>query len=214
MTEIYCVKLKQLRLYGNAQAFEYFPFDRFYLVPKTHRKVAFRLFRYSLIMKVDDILKRSLNDIRFETQRYIDLIRNNERLKRSNVPEGKIPLLSNIQEGEWLLVVPTYLARNRDIDPESKKPVTRSARLAYTLSHAVTDIHNLKVPMPTVTLHTPRENIPVICAICKHVADYHANKCTPGQARCKRNIELSRLPVDDDFRETIESSIKGGGEIE
>lgn len=214
MTDIHCVKLKQLRLYGTGHSFEYFPFDRFYLVPKTHRKIAFGLFRYSLIMNVDDILKKSLSNIRFESQRTIDLKRDNERLKHTRVDNGDIPLLKDMQEGDWYLVVPTYLARDREIDPESKKPVTRKVRLAYTLSKAVSDLHNLKVRMPTVTLHTPKDNIPVLCAICKHIADYHANKCTPGQARCREHIELGRLPVDDDFKETIESSIKGGGEIE
>ncbi|RKY28656.1 MAG: hypothetical protein DRP83_00350 [Planctomycetota bacterium] len=214
MAEIYCVKLKQLRLDGGTQTFEYFPFDRFYLIPKTHRKLATSLFRYSLILKVDDVIKKSLNRIRFESQRKIGLKRDNDALKWQRITDGNLPEIKEIEEGEWLLVVPTYLARDKEIDPESKKPVTRKVRLAYTLSHAVSDIHNLSVPMPTVFLHTPKEDIPVICAICKHVADYHANKCTPGQARCRRNIELTRLPVDEEFREVVETSIKGGGEIE
>jgi hypothetical protein len=214
MTEIHCVKLKQLRLNGGGNTFEYFPFDRFYLVPKTHRKLATGLFRFSLIMKVDDVLKKSLGNIRFQSRRDIGLKRNNQKLKWERTQTGKIPLIENLEEGEWYLVVPTYLARDKEIDPETRKPVTRKVRLAYTLSQAVQDIHNMKVSMPTVILHTPKENIPVLCAICKHVADYHSNKCTPGQARCRRNIELTRLPIEDDFRETMEASIRGGGEIE
>lgn len=213
MTQIYCVKLKQLRLYENG-TFDYFPFDRFYLVHKDHRKIATNMFRYSLILRVDDVIKKALNNIRFNSQRTIDVPRNNSQLKYQKLDGSTPPEIDKITEGDWLLVVPTYLARDKDIDPESRKPVTRKVRLAYTLSRAVQDIHNMNVPMPTVMLHTPKDNIPVLCAICTHVADYHANKCTPGQSRCRRNIELNRLPVDDDFRQTIETSVKGGGEIQ
>jgi len=215
MTEIYCVKLKQLRLEGRvSESFDYFPFDRFYLVPADHKPLALRLFRYSLIMKVDDVVKRSLGLIQFTRRRTIGIKRNNSELAYSRVPGTGIPEISAINEGEWLLVVPTYLARDKEIDPESNKRVTKKVRLAYTLSQAVSSIHNLSVPMPTVTLHTPIENIPVLCAICKNVASYHANKCAPGQRACRNGISLNRLPVDDEFRETIETSVKGAGEIE
>lgn len=215
MTEIYCVKLKQLRLNGNApKTFDYFPFDRFYLVPQSSRKLALSLFRYSLILKVDDVVKQSLDLIRFESRRDIGIKRNNTELSYKNNRGEPVPEIADLKEGEWLLVVPTYLARDKEIDPESKKRVTKKARLAYTLSAAVSSIHNMRVPMPTVMLHTPQENIPVLCAICKNVANYHANQCTPGQSVCRRNISLSRLPVDEEFQEIIETSIKGGGEIQ
>jgi hypothetical protein len=214
MSKIHCVKLKQLRLYGDTQnTFEYFPFDRFYLVPKTDRKIAFGLFRYSLIMNVDDVIKASLNNIRFDTQRTIDIKRDDARLKRTPVKDAKLPFLERLQEGEWYLVVPTYLVRDREIDPGGSKVITHKVRLAYTMSRAISALHNLHVRMPTITLHTPKNNIPVLCAICKRVADYHANRCTPGQAWCRKHIELNRLPVEDDFRKTIESSVRGGGEI-
>lgn len=201
-------------MYGSKQTFDYFPFDRFYLVPTTHPKVAYGLFRYSLIMKVNDVVKRSLNQVRFDSRRHIDIRRNDQELEWHHTKDKRVPEITDMSEGDWLLVVPTYLARNKEIDPESKKPITRKVRLAYTLSAAVQDIHNIDIPMPAVMLHTPKEDIPILCAICKHIADYHANKCTPGQSQCRRNIELTRLPVDEDFRETIETSIKGGGEIE
>lgn len=211
---LYCVKIKQLQLRRTAtNTYDYFPFDRVYLLPKDKKKLALKLFRFSLLMPLDDRLREALEQVHFTKQYQLDSYRNDKHLEGTTfgAPDS-FDMFTDIRQGDWLVVIPTYLARDRDINPDAQVPVSREVRLAYTLSSAVRRLHNLKAVMPAITLHTPTTNVPFICALCKHIAEYHSNQCTLGQSRCRERMRLNGLPIADDARQMLEKSVKGSGE--
>jgi hypothetical protein len=207
--DIFCVKVKQLQL-GPKSSLDYFPFDRVYIVPAEQRDIALKLFRYSIIMDMNTVMYDALVAMRYS---YVNKIPINRPAIPNPVATTTLPEdVKQFKEGDWLIVVPTYL-QEVPIAAHRDKPPTIKTRLGYTLTRSITHAHNLQVKLPTMMLHTPKKDVPVICAICTHVPDYYVNTCHPGSSKCRKWIDLTNLPVDTQAREWLTKSIMYGGEI-
>jgi len=192
MTQIYCVKIHQTRLRKKKadnplHSFDYFPFDRVYLVPTSQQEMAFSLFPHSLITPLSTSLYHALQGLNLEYRRNITIPRSTlleyEYISYEHQGLGKNITLT---PHEWLLVIPTYIVFNKD------KTTNRSfPQLAYSLSRIIIDLHNLNTNLPAITLHTPKKNIPAVCAVCKHMSRYYANGCSPGRSICRDSMQLT-----------------------
>ncbi len=210
MTDIYSVKIKQLRLSTwqkqNTGGFDFFPFDRMYLVREKNLKKLRKLFRYYLLVEVDGPFREAIQSIVVQQVRDVGIKRDDEALKWSPVAhDSRYDQLTFLNRGKWTAVIPTFANR-----PEKKgQPIT----LAYTISNAVAAIHNMRAHLPKVSLQTPHKLIPAICAICVNAADYYANTCSPARGVCKEKIKISNVPWTDDFKRNVEESVIGSGEV-
>jgi len=206
MSQIHVVKIKQNRMYKKIKgggSFEYFPFDRVYLLQPKQTSIIKKLFKYSFVLKVDSQLTEILQYLTPIRTRHIGLQRNDADLAWKKPDSNPLAFLN---DSTWLMVVPTYAYKSKVTD---KHPV----KLAYVITAAINTIHNLKVQLPTVMLQTPRGQVPLMCSACTEVPTYYAGKCTPGRAACRAKMDIPTLELDNTFKETRQQSIDEAGAI-
>jgi len=207
MHQIHVIKIKQNRLYSKnkdgSPSFDYFPFDRIYLIPKNQSPMIPQLFKYSFIIKMNSHITSALRSLVYTRTRHIGLQRNDEELAWKAPPDDPFTFL---KDSTWLMVIPTYAYKS---NVKEKHPV----RLAYVITAAMNALHNVKVKLPTVTLQTPRGKIPLLCSVCTEIPAYYANKCTPGQHDCRRKMNVPQLRLDKTPKGTRSASIEEAGAI-
>ena len=198
MTAIYRMKIRQVQL-RNVSKFDYFPFDNIYIVPKNlSTDLAAKMFRWCLIMEINEPLKEALRKVNIQQQREIKMRRDDNAYKWKRVKTAEEIQQSTefLAEGEWVGIIPTYA-----ITAPKSTEETKQKQLQYVITHAVKSIHNRLAVMPTILLQTPKRTLPALCAMCKHVAEYYQNRCVPASYKCKGQIFLNDLDgVDNDIR--------------
>jgi len=201
--KIYRLKLRQRRLENTRKhAFHYFPFDNVYFVPTNQASISKRLFRYCLIIDVDSALRSVIKDVVVQKHRVLEVPRR-DSIEWVDTVKGECAT-DFLNKGDWTMLVPTYARVDKR---------TKVARLIYTLSDAVSGMHNINAHLPGVKIQTPQRTVPAICALCAHAANYYANKCSPRRRVCANNIALSSDALDLPTITDIEDSIRGAGEV-
>ncbi len=206
MAELHVVKIKQNRMYRKVKGegtFEYFPFDRVYLIPQKEVSIVKKLFKYSFIMTVNPQIISVLDYLSITRTRHIGHYRNDAELEWKKPPKDALKFLEN---SDHIMVVPTYAYQSRNTE---RHPI----RLAYVITAAIHAAHNINVKLPTVILQTPRGQVPLMCSACTEIPAYYANTCTPGRAICRSKINIPTLKLDETFQVTHQKSITEGGSI-
>lgn len=210
--EIYCVKLQQRRL-SSASGLDYFPFDRFYIVPRENKTIGRELFRYCFELEVNASMLKAINAIPIDKTRTITLHRDDKKKEYKDlrgVPNFFYDDNGNPQlhAGAWRIVVPTHVRTRKVTRPEDKVKQDKKVRetfvsyIGYVLSRILTaDSHNNKSMLPAITLHTPNKSTPLICAMCSGITKFYAGDCTPGRVSCSSNADIE-MTQDTYYRET------------
>lgn len=183
---IYCVKLRQQKLH-KASKMSYFPFDRFYLVPKADRNLADKMFRYFFYMDLSGDMIEAITGYGYKHLRIIPAL--GRPVSTQAIDKELAPVWDDLIAGNFVLIVPTYPQRTRtkEVDPD---PNEKPAVPAYYMSQAVRAADNASLILPQIGIHTPRRDVPLICAICRNYTDYCENECSPGRGSCKQHIEI------------------------
>lgn len=182
---IYCVKLRQKKLPTESKM-TYFPFDRFYLVPKENRSLANRMFRYFFYMDLSDDMIKAITGYRYDELRIIPAL--GRPTTARGVEMEMAPVWDSLMAGDFMLVVPTYPQRTREkaIHGNTGSPSVP----AYYITKALRAADNAQLLLPQVGIHTPDRDVPLICAICRNYTGYCENECSPGRGSCKAKIDI------------------------
>lgn len=194
--KILCVRIAQRVIWpaGTSQ-YNRFPFDRVYLGKKEHAHMFKQLFRYHLLMELDQPLLDALGQLAVKTIKKTSVIRDDIELKGVPATHGHNHFLDHIANAsDWLMVVPSHVVTVYKDPKEHTEPI--KSELAYVLSNAIKHQHNQRVRLPQITLVTPTRTIPILCGMCRRILDLHAGNCVPGQSSCKYRVQV-RLKYDD-----------------
>jgi hypothetical protein len=182
---IYCVKLRQRKL-PKTSKINYFPFDRFYLVPKKDRNLADKMFRYFFYMDLSDDMITAITGYSYEHLRLIPAI-GRPTIARG-VEQELVPVWDDLLAGNYVLIVPTYPQRTRD---KVEAGATEAPAIpAYYMTQALRGADNAQLLLPQIGIHTPKRDVPLVCAVCRNYTGYCENECSPGRGTCKDKIDI------------------------
>jgi hypothetical protein len=183
--DLYCLRVKR------EAAGKVFPFDRVYLARNGEHSIFKKLFRYALVLPVENTMKDLLLDhVQIEAGDTHAFNRNDD-LKGPTNEEWREAL----ETGDWVMAVPIlakFVASNlpRYITAAGKyrlptnpaKP-RRSRRRASSVG--VAD------PFPALTyLQTPTENIRPVCVACPNFINHQNGHCRLGEDICYSSLGL------------------------
>lgn len=204
---IYSLKIKQrspktvkytYQTFNSPPPPAYLPYDRIYLIPAEHQELTKKLFRYCMLVDVDQNVKNILSRITLDLYREIGQTRNEKELEWR--PPEKLLISTILSENTpWLMAVPTYLAR---------EPLTGRKSLGYLLSDTIHVFRRINCPLLHVRLQTPTVTTSVICALCTEITSYYSNKCSPGQLSCALLANFSGIPDEELLKETVNQNTK------
>lgn len=200
--QIYCIKINQ-KLLQDAK-FDYWPYDRSYLVHKDNIHIAQHMFRYYFYLPLTSGMLTALNKIEVNNHRHITVARDDSQFK---YVKGEVRGQFNWIEDptEWTVIVPTH------VKGRYKNNVAVASFIEYVTTKAInSDYHNRKIELPQISLHTPKREIEFFCAICTNLPNFYHGECGPGKQSCKRNID-TELPFDDHFRKALKRSVEEAG---
>lgn len=196
MPSIICVKIAQRKLpegekqaSGQKHSFDYFPFDRGYLIPPDAVERIPQLFRAYMVMDLTETLHAALNGLSFTGVFHATVKRNfkpPQQGKSMNILKGLCDDVAG-----WKMVVPTFLWNEYDVT----KSKYLNSTVGYVLSAAVGAQHNTKAELPRITFVSPHQTFPLMCVACLKLPDQLAGNCTMGTADCRKNCSF-KLPVD------------------
>ncbi len=209
---ILCVRIAQRAIaHAGTSKYHRFPFDRVYLGKKELAYRFKKLFRYYMVMELDQPLLDALGQLAVKRVKETPIVRDNAVLTGVPATKGHNHFLDHITDiSDWLMVVPTHV-RTVYKKPEVYKEPAKS-ELAYILTRAIKYDQNRKVRLPQITLVTPTRTIPILCGVCQHSLDLHAGKCLPGQAACAYKVQV-RLAYDDHNSLTHQQSVEASGDF-
>lgn len=175
-----------------------FPFDRVYLAKNGEHKVFQKLFRYALILPVENELKEMLSsEVILQVSSSIPFDRNDKAVGVST-PEWQALL----EEGHWVMcvpILPKFVAGN--------VPRYLTAAGAYRLpknSKARSkkeEFGALKEIFPAMTyLQTPEKNIRPVCVACPRFILHQNGECSLGEKICYDSLALG---VHNHFQEAM-----------
>jgi hypothetical protein len=182
---IYCVKLRQKKL-PKSSKINYFPFDRFYLVPKENRHLADKMFRYFFYMDLSDDMIKAITGYNYEHLRLIPAIGRPSIVR--GVETELAPVWDDLIAGNFVLIVPTYPQRTRDKVEAGAEDAP--AIPAYYMTQALRGADNAQLLLPQIGIHTPKRDVPLVCAVCRNYTGYCENECSPGRGTCKDKIDI------------------------
>lgn len=201
-----CVKIAQHPLPQTYRPFVFFPFDRLYLSKKQDEHLFEKMFRYYFKMRFSSSL--------------LHVITNLQYAKICKYPRKERPhdfrhhlfdreLSGRIKEfQDELMIIPTHV--QTAYKNYEKKDTIIGSKIAYFMSRAVgTGLHP-DIKLPKITLHTPKKEIPLICAICSKSPSYHANECSPGTKKCCMEQQLV-LPRDKSIDKAVQQALEDTG---
>lgn len=185
MDKIICIKIAQKVIRypkheKQKNPYEYFPFDRVYLVEKQNTDLVKRLFRYYFLIPLDRELFHALTTIQVQETSTSTIARRNKKETET------ISLVDNIANFlDWNIVIPTtYTLKHKAADG------ALVMKLQYILTRATRRAtRSSKIKMPPIMLHTPvRESL--LCSSCSELPSFYAGDCTPGQRSCYVNADI------------------------
>ena len=197
---IYCLRVNQNAAGRN------FPFDRVYLVKYDDRAVIDQLFRYALVMPVEEMLGKQLKALTIENAIDRPFDRDDDaKLTSSDWHEA-------IGSGEWVLVVPLlpkwmhknmtqYLTAERWFETRNSR---RRGRVITSRSK----------PSPfsnRAYLQTPHRKIRPICVVCPRVILHQNGECQLGEKVCFESLPLG---LTNHFEEALSMPDASPNELE
>lgn len=204
MPTIYRVKIKQPgAAYLKNNPKRVFPFDNVYLVHKSNSELIPRLFKYSLVMPLNQGLHTALNKQRYDYH---------ERITRKNLEREPLVKITDSpfeKFEEWFVVVPTHVVADKD---SSKRDIHKD-RVYYIGSEILKKLNGIPYGLPSIQLQTPKRRYALLCLCCSHLAETYTGECKYGTPGClqQRRVTLSK---DGNIRAPKELSMQEGGETQ
>lgn len=196
--DLYCLRVKR------ESAGKVFPFDRVYLAKNGEHTVFKKLFRYALVLPVEQSLKNLLLDyVKVEAGATHTFDRDDE-VKPPTDPEWRELLDTN----EWVLAVPIlakYVASNmpRYITAAGKYRDPTGGKKTRRRRRSVSSMNEVKEPFPTLTyLQTPEQNIRPVCIACPNFINHQNGHCRLGEDVCYTSLALG---VHNHFKEGLDA---------
>jgi hypothetical protein len=154
-------------------------------------------------MELDSDLLAALTLLKVTHERTITIARDDKKLEGKDAGDELTDRVAHPEE--WSLIVPTHIKGRRK--EEKRESAKEEAILMYRFSKVLqrSSASNAKVHMPRISLHTPYKEIPLFCAVCTRILDFHDNKCSPGKGTCAKNAEAI-LPADAYFHEVLHAT--------
>lgn len=192
--DVFCLRVRK------DTAGKTFPFDRVYLAKNGENGVFKKMFRYALILPVENSLTNLLLD-------YVE-IEAGETHTFDRDDAAPAPTKEEFKEmltsAHWVMCVPVlakYVSSNlpryltaagKYRDPTGK---TRRRRRAT--------IPEVAEPFPTMTyLQTPEQNIRPVCVACPNFINHQNGHCRLGEEICYTNLALG---VHNHFKEGLDA---------
>jgi len=182
--DLYCLRVRR------ETAGKMFPFDRVYIARNGEHTVFKEMFRYALILPVEEGLKNLLLDyVKIDSGEAFPFERDDE-VPAPVDAEWKALL----DEGEWVMCVPilakfvasnmpSYItAAGKYRDPTG---AVRRRRRTAGANPVMAD------PFPTLTyLQTPDQNIRPVCVACPNFINHQNGHCRLGEEICYSSLSL------------------------
>lgn len=175
-----------------------FPFDRVYIARNGEHKVFQKLFRYALILPVEDKLKEMLTtDIVIQVSVSVPFDRD-DQAKGVTVQEWEALL----EDGHWVMcvpILPKFVAGNmpRYITAAGsyRLPKNSNTRAKKEREGLIKEI------FPALTyLQTPEKNIRPVCVACPRFLLHQNGECSLGEKICYESLALG---VHNHFEEAM-----------
>ena len=181
--EVFCLRVTK------AVAGKKFPFDRVYLVAYDDREVIERMFRYALVLPVEDKLLAMLKEI--EPDQYIN------RTMHRNDKETAAHKMSQkawhaTLKGEWVMVVPIlpkWVSKNmpkylvaENWYRERLVKVAGKGKVAQPVNESPFTNRSY--------LQTPHKKIRPICVVCPRMILHQNGECQIGQEVCFETLPM------------------------
>ena len=180
---IYCVKLRQKQLSNISSGILYFPYDRFYLIPKKQKDLMYKMFQYFFYLPASSATVTAISGYTYKQLRIIPAIERPKTISdKETLIRNTTQIWDNLINNEFMIIIPTY--------PKRINKTSQTAP-AYYMTEALLPGSNHKINLPQVGIHTPTRDIPLICAVCKNYIGYCENECAPGGGTCKKSIEIT-----------------------
>lgn len=195
--DLYCLRVKR------ETAGKTFPFDRVYMARNGEHGVFKKMFRYALILPVENTLTNLLID-------YVT-IEAGEAHPFNRDDSAPAPTAEEWQElitsDQWVLAVPIlakYVASNmpRYLTAAGKyrDPTGKVKRRRRRGAPVMTEV---KEPFPTLTyLQTPEKNIRPVCIACPNFINHQNGHCRLGEDICYTSLALG---VHNHFKEGMDA---------
>lgn len=196
--DLYCLRVKR------EAAGKLFPFDRVYIAKNGEHAVFKQLFRYALILPVEDNLKNLLRDyVKVEAGETHTFNRDDAAAAPTDDEWQEL-----LETHDWVLAVPIlakYVATNmpryltaagRYRAPTNPPKRKRNARAGIT---AIQD------PFPNLTyLQTPETNIRPVCIACPNFINHQNGHCRLGEPVCYTSLALG---VHNHFKDGVDAPL-------
>lgn len=192
--QLYCLRVAQ------RDAGKTFPFDRVYLVRYDDRAVIEKLFRYALVMPVEETLLEQLGALKIDEAKNRPHHRDDEAAL--DVAEWQQALTGT----EWVLVVPLlpkwmhknmprYLTAEKwfnDHYPADGQKLSRRRRRFSSKTTRESPFNS------RAYLQTPQKKIRPVCVVCPRVILHQNGECKLGERVCYESLPLG---IQDHFSE-------------
>lgn len=181
--EVFCLRV------GKTTAGKKFPFDRVYLVNYDNRAVIDKMFRYALVLPVEDALKKMLCEI--EPDEYINRTFHRDDAENTKTTIDNGDWIDLIKDGEWVMVVPILSKwMNQNMPRYLVAEHWFDARTARTKKGRVI-LPSRPSPFTNRSyLQTPHRKIRPICVVCPRMILHQNGECQLGEKICYETLPL------------------------
>lgn len=185
--EIFCLRV------GKDQAGKKFPFDRVYLVNYDDRAVIEQLFRYALVLPVEGVLRKQLEDVEPDT--YTNRTFDRDDTESSAEKIAKKDWVDLFTRGEWVMVVPLlpkwmkknvpqYLVAEGWYTQNTIRVAGKGRQKTARRATPFTDRSYLQ---------TPHKKIRPICVVCPRMVFHQNGDCQIGDDVCFTSLPLGMV---------------------
>lgn len=180
---LYCLRV------SKTTAGRSFPFDRVYLLKYDDRAVIERLFRYALVLPVEEVVKKQLKKVDFQ------IVVDRPHHRDDDAKLNATAVWADLDEGEWVMVVPLlpkwlnknmpqYLAAEAWFE-------TKRNRLRSTGKR---ESARRESPFSARSyLQTPNRKVRPICVVCPRMIMHQNGECHLGQPVCFESLPLGMV---------------------
>lgn len=176
---------------GNA-----FPFDRVYFVRHDDRGVVEQMFRYALVLPVDEKLKKMVSALKLDEVIERPHDRDDEVSEVRDPKKTELARLLN--KGDWLMVVPilSKWLRTKALPKEGEEDEVGQNTARYLTSPKWYSGKKRSTRSDAEFLHTysylqvPHRKIRPVCVACSRNIEHQNGLCQLGQSQCHEALSL------------------------
>lgn len=200
---IYCLRVNKT-VAGRA-----FPFDRVYLVKYDDRAVIDQLFRYALVMPVENKLAAQLKALNTDVTTDRPFHRDDD----ARLTAGD--WFDDIEKGDWVLVVPLlpkWMHKNMPQYLTAERWFEAARNRAKRGRRTATPTTVRESPFSArAYLQTPHRKIRPICVVCPRVILHQNGECQLGERVCFESLPLG---LTNHFEEALSLPEPSPNELE